>query len=147
MPFFDLRIRWVESSDFGPKSKRLGPSDSQIRFDPVGFCKIGLHKQAYLFRSQNKNQKLGIRSQNKQPKAISYGTALRTEKKKIRAAKSIINLMDPNLVIFSAKLFNVHFRDGLQPEMGPHVRSTSANPRSKLASGFGFPHIVGRNNR
>ena len=79
--------------------------------------------------------------------AISYGTFLRTENECFCAAKSIINLMDPNLVIFSAKLFNVHFRDGLQPEMGPHVRSTSANPRSKLASGFGFPHIVGRNNR
>ena len=28
MPFFDLRIRRAESSDFGPKSD-LGPSDSQ----------------------------------------------------------------------------------------------------------------------
>ena len=24
MPFFDLRIRWAESSDFGPKSDNLG---------------------------------------------------------------------------------------------------------------------------
>ena len=49
--------------------RRLGPSDSQIRFYPAGFCKIGLHKQAHLFfRSKNKNQKLGIRSHNKQPK-------------------------------------------------------------------------------
>ena len=34
--------------------------------------------------------------------------------------------MDPILVIFSAKFFGFHFRDGLQPEMGPHFRSTSA---------------------
>ena len=40
---------------------------------PVGFCKIGLHKQVHrFFRSKNKNQKLGIRSNNKRPKADSY---------------------------------------------------------------------------
>ena len=144
MPFFDLRIRWVESSDFGPKSKRLGPSDSQIRFDPVGFCKIGLHKQAYLFRSQNKNQKLGIRSQNKQPKAISYGTALRTEKKKIRAAKSIINLMDPKLVIFWATFSVFILGTAFNRKWGPIF---DQHPRSKLASGFRFLHIVGGNKR
>ena len=59
-------------------------------------------------------------------KVISYGTALRTENERFRAAKSIINLMDPKLVIFSAKFFSFHFRDGLQPEMGPHFRSTPA---------------------
>ena len=58
--------------------------------------------------------------------AISYGTVLRTENEQFRVAKSIINLMDPKLVIFSAKFFSFHFRDGLQPEMGPHFRSTPA---------------------
>ena len=51
---------------------------------------------------------------------------MRTENERFRAAKSIINLMDPKLVIFSANFFSFHFRDGLQPEMGPHFRSTSA---------------------
>ena len=63
---------------------------------------------------------------NMWPKAISYGTALRTENERFRAAKSIINLMDPKLMFFSAKFFSFHFRDGLQPKMGPHVRLTSA---------------------
>ena len=54
---------------FGAKIWRLGPSDSQIRFYPVGFCKIGLHKRAHpFFRSKNKNQKLEVRSHNKRPK-------------------------------------------------------------------------------
>ena len=57
--------------------------------------------------------------------AIPYGTALRTENELFRAAKSIINLMDPKLVIFWAKCFSFHFRDGLQLEMGPLFRSTS----------------------
>ena len=34
--------------------------------------------------------------------------------------------MDPKLVNFSAKFFSFHLRDGLQPKMGPHFRSTSA---------------------
>ena len=51
---------------------------------------------------------------------------MRTENERFRAAKSIINLMDTKLVIFSAKFFSFHFRDGLQPKMGPHFRSTSA---------------------
>ena len=58
--------------------------------------------------------------------AISYGTPLRNENEWIRAAKSIINLLDPKLVIFWAKFFSFHFRDGLQLEMGPHFRSTSS---------------------
>ena len=45
---------------------------------------------------------------------------LRTENERFRAAKSIISLMDPKLVIVWAKIFSFHFRDGLQPEMGPH---------------------------
>ena len=59
-------------------------------------------------------------------KVISYGTALRTENERFRAAKSIINLMDPTLVFFSAEFFSFYFRDGLQTEMGPHFRPTSA---------------------
>ena len=51
---------------------------------------------------------------------------MRTENERFRAAKSIINLMDPKLWIISAKCFSFHFRDGLKPEMGPHFRSTSA---------------------
>ena len=58
---------------FWAKIWRLGPSDSQIRFYPLGFRKIGLHKQAHLFfRSKNKNQKLGIRSRNKRPKSMCF---------------------------------------------------------------------------
>ena len=57
---------------------RLGPSDSQVWFYPVGFCKIGLHKQAHLFfRSKNKNLKLGIRSHNKRPYTILQVLLLR----------------------------------------------------------------------
>ena len=55
-----------------------------------------------------------------------YGTALRTKNERFRSAKSIINLMDPKLMILSANFFSFHFRDGLQPKMGPHFRSTSA---------------------
>ena len=51
---------------------------------------------------------------------------MRTENGLFRAAKTIINLMDPNLVIFSAIFFSFHFRDGLQQAMGPYFRSTSA---------------------
>ena len=58
--------------------------------------------------------------------AISYGTFLRTENECFCAAKSIINLMDPKLMTFSAKFFDYYFRDGLQPEMGVHFRSKSA---------------------
>ena len=55
MPFFDLRIRQAESSD---KIRRLGPSDSQIRFHPVRLCNnIGLQKKTDLFlRSRSKNR-------------------------------------------------------------------------------------------
>ena len=55
---------------------------------------------------------------------------MRTENERFTAAfsgRKINNhLMDPKLVIFSAKFFGFHFRDGLQPEMGPHFGSTSA---------------------
>ena len=56
----------------------------------------------------------------------SYGTAFRTENERFRAAKSIINLMDSKLMIFSAKFFSFHFRDGLRSKMEPHFPSTSA---------------------
>ena len=59
MPFFDLRIRWAESSDF------------QVRFYPDGFCSnIGLHTNKetdQFFRSKSKNLKLGIGSRKNQP--------------------------------------------------------------------------------
>ena len=55
-------------------------------------------------------------------KVISCRTFLKTENERFRAAKSIINLMDPKLVIFSG----YHLRDALQPEVGLHFRSTSA---------------------
>ena len=58
VPFFDLIIRWLESLDFGPNSDDLGHRVSQIRFYPVGFCKIGLHKQAHPFSDrQIKNRR------------------------------------------------------------------------------------------
>ena len=55
-----------------------------------------------------------------------YGTALRTKNERFRSAKSIINLMDPKLVIFWATFFSLHFRDNLKPEMGPHFRPITA---------------------
>ena len=46
---------------------RGGPSDSQIRFYPVGFCNIGLRKKAdHFFRSINVKLKLGIGSHKNQ---------------------------------------------------------------------------------
>ena len=46
---------------FWPKNWRLGPSGSQIRFYPVGFFFIGLHKKTDpVFRSKSKNLKFGI---------------------------------------------------------------------------------------
>ena len=77
-------------------------------------------------------------------KAISYRRFLRTENELFRAAKPIVNLIDPKLVIFQAKFFGFHFRVGLQPEMGLHFRSRS---RPKMAIGFGFPHTVGSKKR
>ncbi|CAM9621509.1 unnamed protein product [Laminaria digitata] len=60
----------------------------------------------------------------------------------------MINLMDPKLVIVSARCFDYHFRDGLQPEMGLHFRSTSAMKKWRLdLHRDGFPHIVGGNKR
>ena len=47
-------------------------------------------------------------------------------RKRTFSCRKIINPMDPKLVIFSAKFFGYHFRDGLQPETGLHFRSTSA---------------------
>ena len=39
MPFFDLGIRWVESSDFGPKSDDLGHRILKSDFIPSDFVK------------------------------------------------------------------------------------------------------------
>ena len=52
---------------------------------------------------------------------------LSENRKRFRAAKSKSSISWPrNWSIFSAKFFTFHFRDGLQLEMGPHFRSTSA---------------------
>ena len=51
---------------------RVGPPDSQIRFYPVRFCKIGLHKQAHPCFRLNKNQKFGIGSHNNQPETEKW---------------------------------------------------------------------------
>ena len=49
---------------------RHGPSDSQIRLFPVGFCKLGQHEQPHRFlRSEIKNQMLEIRSHSIRPKS------------------------------------------------------------------------------
>ena len=46
----------------------LGPSDFEIRFYPIGFGNIGLHKKTDPFiRSKSKNLKLGIGSRKNQP--------------------------------------------------------------------------------
>ena len=58
MPFFDLRIQWVESSDFGPKSDDLGHRILKYDFLSRRICKIGLHKQAHPFS----DRKIKIRS-------------------------------------------------------------------------------------
>ena len=71
MPFFDLRIRWVESSDFGPKSDDLGHR-ILIFFYPVEFGKIGLHKQAQLFL----RSKIIIRSSESDRVIISLTVAV-----------------------------------------------------------------------
>ena len=49
MPFFDLIIRWVESSDFGPKSDDLGHRILKSDFIPSDFAKIRLHKHSHPF--------------------------------------------------------------------------------------------------
>ena len=77
-------------------------------------------------------------------KVISYGTFLRTRKERFRAAKSIINLIDRNLVVF-------------RPNVSVFIFGTASNrkwgsifdqyPQSKLSSRFGFSHIVGGNKR
>ena len=88
------------------------------------FVTRALCEMLFFFRFLKKSRMIrGLRSG---PKAISHGTALRTENERFRAAKSTINLMDSKLVIFSAKFFSFHLRDGLQPEMEPHSRYTSA---------------------
>lgn len=62
--------------------------------------------------------------------ATSYGFEKKTEKARVRPAEPTINVFDPKVVIFLAKRFDYHFRDGFLPEMEPHFRSTS---RPKLA--------------
>ena len=44
--------------------------------------------------------------------------------------------MDLKLVIFSANFFSFNFRQALQPELGPHFRSTSAIETGERILGF-----------
>ena len=49
MPFFDLRIRWAESSDFGPKSDDLGHRILESDFIPSDFAKSDCISRPILF--------------------------------------------------------------------------------------------------
>ena len=61
---FDSIMRWVESSDFGPKSDDFGHRNDKSGFIPSGFAK---RRAAYeagpsFFQMEKQNQKLGIGS-------------------------------------------------------------------------------------
>ena len=59
MPFFDLKIRWAESSIL--KSGDLGHRILKSEFYAVGCCTIGPHKKTDpFFRSKSKYLKPGI---------------------------------------------------------------------------------------
>ena len=78
---------------------------------------------------------------------ISFGMFLETENECFRAAKSIVNLMDPKLVIFPAKILTfsvIIFGTASNRKWGSFF---DQHPRSKLASGFGFPRIMGGSKR
>ena len=73
MTFFDLRIRWAGSSDFGQKSDDLGrrilnsdfvTSDSAIS--------DSIRKPDAFLKSKRDNLKLGIGSRKNQPEADAY---------------------------------------------------------------------------
>ena len=83
MPFSDLRIQWVESSDFGPKSDDLGHRILKSDFIPSNIAKSDCISRPIFFRSKNKNQKLGIRSHNRRPQALFIVTNI-----PVSAAKS-----------------------------------------------------------
>ena len=76
--------------------------------------------------------------------AISYGTALRTENERFGAEKTIINLMGSKPVIFRLFFSVFIFGTASNRKWAPFF---DQHPRSKLASGFGSPHIVGGNKR
>ena len=68
MQFFNMMIRWVEPSDFRPKSDDLGHRIIKSDFIPSDFAKSDCIKQAHPFwRLKNKSQQLGIGSHNNQP--------------------------------------------------------------------------------
>ena len=54
MPFFDLIIRWVESSDFGPKSNELGHRILKSDFIPSDFAKRDCISRPIFFFSDRK---------------------------------------------------------------------------------------------
>ena len=65
-PFFDLIIRWVESSDFGAKSDDLGHRILKSDFISSDFAELDcISRPILLSRSKNKTQKLGIGSHKK----------------------------------------------------------------------------------
>ena len=64
MLFLDLRIRWAQSSDFGPNSDDLGHR-SHMRLFPVGFR---MHKNTDPFSTwKSNNLKLAVRLHKNQP--------------------------------------------------------------------------------
>ena len=58
MPFFDLIVRWVESSDFGPKSDDLGHRILKSDFSPSDFAKSDFISRPIFFS----DRKIKIRS-------------------------------------------------------------------------------------
>ena len=67
MPFFDLRVRWVESSDFGTKSDDLGHRILKSYFIPSDFAKSDCISRPILFS----DRKIKIRRSESDRKIIS----------------------------------------------------------------------------
>ena len=67
MPFFDLRIRWAESSEFGPKPDDLGHRILKSDVIPSDFAITDCIRRPIFSRSKSKNLKLGIGSHKNQP--------------------------------------------------------------------------------
>ena len=68
MLFFDSRIRWAESSDFGPKSDDLGHRILKSDFIPSDFAISDCIRRPILFFGlRSRNLKLGIGSRKNQP--------------------------------------------------------------------------------
>ena len=64
-----MRIRQVETSDFGPRSDDLSYRILKLDFIPPDYAKSDCISRPISFSDENKTQKLGIRwSHNKRPK-------------------------------------------------------------------------------